>query len=59
MARKSEDRKKFENHPNPFNLPYATIRYRIRKGETFEKAMSYPLSQNRQISKDKIKFLNH
>ena len=55
--RKSENKIKFDNHPNPYNLEWKTIRGRIYKGETLEKAMSYPLVDNK-ISENKIKFNN-
>ena len=34
-----------ENHPNPHNLEYSNVKYRMDKGESFEQAMSYPVKK--------------
>ena len=47
----------FENHPNPYGLLWNTVKTRMRKGETLDKAMSYP--SKRTKSKERAMFENH
>lgn len=46
MPAKSQNRIKFENHPNPFNLKWAQVKYRIKSGKTFEEAINSPIKQS-------------
>ena len=53
---KSKERILFENHENPYNLKWDAVRSRIRNGETFELAISYPLKRTKAT---RTMFENH
>lgn len=55
----NKDRIDFENHPNPFNLNWKTVQYRIEKGETLDEAMSHPVKKKSNLKEDKKAFENH
>lgn len=46
----NQDRVDFENHENPYNLIWETVKYRMKqKGENLDKAMSYPAREKTNI----------
>ena len=55
MVSKSKERILFENHKNPYNLKWSVVQNRMRKGEDFEQAISYPL----RVTKERTMFKNH
>lgn len=61
--RKPGNKMKFNNHNNPFNLKWETVKSRIKSGKTFEEAINYPLVYNNKSESrkcdDRKKFDKH